>query len=64
MGEVSSKYTEAPCSSEIAKLREENARLWVALKSYAYCRHGCSSCFCTKEARAALWKPDEEEKNA
>lgn len=56
----------ADAAAEIAKLRK-------ALEPYKHCRHACVSCFCTKEAIAALpaelenfacasFKPDPDSK--
>jgi len=31
--------------------------LEAVLRQYTHCRHGCIDCFCTKEAKAALYSP-------
>ncbi len=43
--------------TELAAVKADNERLSDALKKYTRCSHACQECFCTKEARAALYKP-------
>jgi hypothetical protein len=40
----------------VKRLEMQVAALRKALTKYADCRHGCVECFCTLEARAALWE--------
>ena len=47
---------------EANRLRIENDELRKALEKYTVCRHSSINCFCTTEARAALYLSPEERK--
>lgn len=45
------------CKKINLRLNDENYLLRKALEKYAHCRHSSQNCFCTMEARAALYVP-------